>query len=232
MQTRVGDQPAFILRRREWRNTSLILDLFTLDYGCISAVAKGARRNPGKVQYQPFVLFNLGWSGRHDLKTLTSAEGQMLPVAEHNYLALLYINELIYVFLPQGESSPDIFNRYLELLKLAEGEIGETSLRRFELDLLRTLGYFPDISQDAQSGIAIDGEKFYQFVINSGFVECAPSDRDSVDGKIVIDWLADDFRQDSVKRLAKSVLRSTIDYNLHGKTLKSRDVFHDILRHR
>ena len=59
MQTRVSDQPAFILRRREWRDTSLILDLFTLDYGCVSVIAKGARRNPGKLQYQPFVLLNL-----------------------------------------------------------------------------------------------------------------------------------------------------------------------------
>ena len=192
-------------------------------------IAKGARRNPGKLQYQPFVSLSLGWSGKQELKTLTSIEGRMLDVAEGNYLALLYINELISVFVPHGESSPELFNHYLELLNTARDEIDEIDLRRFELNLMRILGYFPDISQDAQSGAAIDGGKHYQFVINSGFVECAASDRDSVDGRSVLEWLADDYRQNTVRRLAKSVLRSTIDYNLHGKTLKSREVYHEIL---
>ena len=42
MSIRVSDQPAFILRRREWRDTSLILELFSRDHGCISVIAKGA----------------------------------------------------------------------------------------------------------------------------------------------------------------------------------------------
>jgi len=41
MQTRVTDQPAYILHRRDWQNSSLILDLFTLDYGCIGVLARG-----------------------------------------------------------------------------------------------------------------------------------------------------------------------------------------------
>ena len=231
MQNRVSDQAAFILRRRDWRNTSLILDLFSLDYGCISVLARGARRNPGKTQYQPFILYSLGWSGKQELKSLTAIEGRMLPVDEQNYLALLYVNELIGVFLPQGEASPEIFNRYLALLQAAAQPIDEVELRRFELDLMRRLGYFPDISRDAQSGAAIDAGFSYQFVINLGFIACNANDRDSVDGRVVLDWLDDKYPA-GVRRLAKSVLRSTIDFNLHGKALKSRDVYHDLARRR
>lgn len=230
--TRVNDQPAFILRRREWRNTSLILDLFTLDYGCISAVARGARRSPGKTQYQPFALLSVGWSGQQDLKTIIAIESQTLAVDEKNYLALLYINELITLFLPQGEASPEIFAHYHELLQRAQHEIAETELRRFELQLLRTLGYFPDIRFDAQSGRRIEAGRFYQFVINSGFTECRETDRDAVAGDIVRAWLDDDYLSDPVRRLARTVLRSTIDANLHGKAIKSREVYHDMMRRR
>lgn len=230
MPTRVSDQPAFIIRRRDWRNTSLILELFTLDYGCIGVVARGARRNPGKVQYQPFVPLSVGWSGQGELKTLTGIENQVLAVAEKNYLALLYVNELIALFLPRGESSPEIFDYYSGLLQRSSVEIGEAELRRFELFLMRELGYFPDIGRDAHSDGEIHAQRFYQFVIGSGFVECGAADRDAVAGATVRDWTRGDYAQDSVRRLAKSVLRSTIDFNLHGRAIRSRDVYHDMLR--
>ena len=88
MEARVTDQASFILRRREWRNSSLILDVFTRDHGCVRLLAKGARRSSSQAQYQPFVMLNINWSGRQELKTLTGIEGQVLPIAEENYFAL------------------------------------------------------------------------------------------------------------------------------------------------
>ncbi len=230
MQTRVADQPAFILRRRDWRDTSLILDLFTRDYGCIHAIAKGARRKPAKAPYQPFEVLSVGWSGRQDLKTLTAIEGYTLAVDERNYLALLYVNELIGLMLPEHEADVRIFARYLVLLQAASDEIGEAVLREFELDLMRLLGYFPDISVDAQSSLAISARCFYQFVINRGFMACEESSANSVSGGVVLDWIDGGYDTESVRRLAKSVLRSTIDFNLHGKKLKSRDVYQQMMK--
>ena len=207
-----------------------MLDFFTRDYGCIRAIAKGARRNAAKAPYQPFVMLSINWSGRHELKTLTAIEGQALPVGEENYLSLLYVNELIGALLPQGEPNPQVFIRYLALLKRSTETIDEIDLRRFELDLMQFLGYFPDLFQDTNTGMEIRGDTHYQFVINSGFVACADSARDSVSGQVVIDWAEGNYQLDSVLRLAKSVLRSTIDFNLHGKTLKSRDVYLEMKR--
>jgi len=232
METRVSDQAAFILRRRDWQNSSLLLDLFTRDYGCIRALARGARRNPAKAPYQPFELLTVGWSGRQELKTLTAIEGKSLAIDEHNYLALLYINELIGAMLPAGEANPEVFDDYLALLRAASHGLGEARLRGFELELMRTLGYFPDISEDAHSGQPIRAELFYQFVIGSGFIACAESARDSISGRTVIDWVKGRYQQDPVLRLAKSVLRSTIDFNLHGKTLKSRGVTIEMMKRR
>lgn len=230
MEVRVSDQPAFILRRREWRNSSLLLDLFTRDFGCIRVMARGARRSPARTPYQPFALLTVSWSGKQELKTLTGIEAIALPVDESNYLALLYINELISAMLPQQEANPDIFNGYLELLKSASLKLDEAGLRMFELELMQTLGYFPDITLDAQTGQPIRADAYYQFVINSGFVVCTDSDRDSVSGHIVVAWSQGQYRNDAVLRLAKSVLRSTIDFNLHGKTLKSRVVTLEMMK--
>jgi len=134
--------------------------------------------------------------------------------------------------LPQQEANSDIFSGYLELLKKANLKIGAAELRMFELELMQTLGYFPDITEDAQSGQSILADGYYQFVINSGFVACAESARDSVSGNTVVAWSKGQYRNDAVLRLAKSVLRSTIDFNLHGKTLKSRDVTLEMMKKR
>ena len=117
METRVTDQISFLLRRRDWQNTSLMLDFFTRDHGCIRAIAKGARRNPAAASYQPFVMLSINWSGKRELKTLTAIEGQALPVGEENYLSLLYVNELIAALLPPAEPNPLVFASYLSLLQ-------------------------------------------------------------------------------------------------------------------
>jgi DNA repair protein RecO (recombination protein O) len=230
METRVTDQPAFILRRRDWQNTSLIVDFFTRDYGCIRALAKAARRNPGKMPFQPFMILNISWSGNRELKTLTAIEGQALPIDEKNYLSLLYVNELVAAMLPAAESNPEIFVSYLSLMQQAIVDLDEARLRCFELELMQRLGYLPDLSLDTETGQPLRRDARYQFVINSGFVACAESARDSVSGEVVVDWSEKNYQQMEVLRLAKSVLRSTIDFNLHGKTLKSRDVYLEMVK--
>ena len=175
------------------------------------------------------MMLNVSWSGNHELKTLTAIEGQALPVDERNYMALLYVNELIGALLPPGESSPEVFATYMLLLQQAVDSLGEASLRQFELELMRLQGYFPDLSVDAVTGRAIRADGHYQFVINSGFVACQDNARDSVSGQTVIDWSEENYQRAAVLRLAKTVLRSTIDFNLHGKALKSRDVYLEMM---
>jgi DNA repair protein RecO (recombination protein O) len=232
METRVTDQAGFILRRREWRNSSLILDIFSRDHGCLRMLAKGARRGSAPAYYQPFVMLNLNWSGRQELKTLTGIDGQALPIAEENYLALLYANELITLLLPPAESNPDIFAAYLALLQHSVIKLDESRLRIFELVLLQRLGYFPDLYADATNGEPIRATQRYQFIVNSGFVSCADTAPNSFNGQVLLDWCQGDYQQSCVLRLAKTVLRTTIDFNLHGKTLKSRDVYAQMMRHK
>ena len=225
MSNRVDDLTAVILRRREWRNTSLILDVFTRQQGCLGMVARGARKSRARADYEPFVLLSLGYSGDGDLKTLTTIEGCPLGVDAANYSMLLYVNELILNLLPRQEPAPEIFDAYLGLLKQARNRLGEPELRGFEMLLMRALGYLPDLTVDADSGLPITPERCYRFILGNGFVTCNVEDDDAVAGELVLAWQRQDYREPRVRLLARSIMRAMIDFNLHGKTLKSRDVY-------
>ncbi|WP_290144507.1 recombination protein O N-terminal domain-containing protein, partial [uncultured Parasutterella sp.] len=41
---RVNGQPAFVLHTYPWKETSLIVEFFTRDFGRMSLVARGAKR--------------------------------------------------------------------------------------------------------------------------------------------------------------------------------------------
>ena len=225
MPTRVDDLSAIILRRRDWRNTSLILDVFTREQGCLGLVARGARSSRSRADYEPFVLLSLGYTGAGELKTLTSIEGRALGVDAGNYSMLLYVNELILNLLPRQEPAAEIFDAYLVLLERARDTLDEPELREFEMLLMRELGYFPDLRIDADSGLPVEAGRHYRFVRGSGFVACAANEPDAAAGDLVLAWQQRDYRDAQVRRLARSVMRAMIDFNLHGKALKSRDVY-------
>ncbi|MHC4221851.1 MAG: DNA repair protein RecO [Planctomycetota bacterium] len=228
MQTRVTDQPAYLLHRRDWQNSSLILDLFTLDHGRLSVLARGGKVSKSSALFQPFCHLLISWSGRHELKTLVSIEASSAPIDEKQYLPLLYINELLTAFLPRQEANPELFDLYRELLGEAGCDFGQAQLREFEREMMRILGYLPDTSRDAESGKSIMSNQFYQFIASNGFVPCEEKDRNAIGGHTVIAWNQKQYENKQVLQLAKTIMRCIIDFNLHGKKLKSRDIYQQI----
>ena len=228
MQARVTDQPAYILHRRDWQNSSLILDLLTLDYGRLSLLAKGGKRNKLQALFQPFHQLMVSWSGRGELKTLTSVDGVAVPVGEEQYLPMLYVNELIIAFMPVQESSVELFQLYHDLLYAVDQNFSEVFLREFEYSFMRLLGYLPDTGVEAHSGESIDKSQFYQFIASNGFVPCGEKDRNAIGGHTIIAWNQKQYENKQVLQLAKTIMRCIIDFNLHGKKLKSRDIYQQI----
>jgi DNA repair protein RecO (recombination protein O) len=228
MQTRVVDQPAFVLHRRDWQNSSLILDLLTLDFGRISVLAKGAKRSRSQALFQPFYQLVISWSGRGELKTLVAIDGSATPVGEQQYLSMLYVNELIIAFLPVQESSPELFRLYSDLLDNAGQDLSEMQLRSFERSLMKMLGYLPDTGVEAESGERIQAGGYYQFIASSGFVTCNKTDKNAISGELIIAWNLGQYDSRQVLQMVKTVMRYIIDFNLHGKTLKSRDIYRQI----
>ena len=228
MQIRVTDQPAYILHRRDWQNSSLILDLFTLDHGCISVIAKGGKVGKSLALYQPFFHLLVSWSGRGELKTLVSIDGSPAFIDEKQYLPLLYVNELLTLFLPPEEANPGLFDLYRNLLNDVDANFGEKQLREFERSLMEMLGYLPDTGRDAVAGNTISGDQFYQFIATSGFIPCAEKDHNAIRGQLIIAWNRKQYENKKVLQMAKTVMRCIIDFNLHGKKLKSRGMYQQI----
>lgn len=136
---------AYILNRRPFRDSSLLLDIFTEDYGRICCVARPAKKR-GKVvkgHTEPFRYLHMQWIGKGDVQTLTEADERgrhNIPSSE--LMMGIYINELILLFSQQHAPNADLFNAYKYTLhKIGDVEINKQILMRFELYLLQTLDY-------------------------------------------------------------------------------------------
>ena len=78
---RRDDQPAFVLHSYPYRETSLIVETLTHDYGRVAMVARGARRPRAELRgvLQSFQPLSLSWAGTGELK-LDPREG--LPATQ------------------------------------------------------------------------------------------------------------------------------------------------------
>ena len=111
MKRKINLQPAFILHRYPFQNTSLILDFFTLNYGRQRVIVKGGRASRFKSRslLQPFQPVLASFSGRGELKTLIEIESYAASIKlQGEYLfSGLYINELL-IRLLEGDIEHDL----------------------------------------------------------------------------------------------------------------------------
>lgn len=174
MTTRIDLAPAWVLHTRAYRDTSLLVDLFTLDFGRLRCVARGVRgaRSRKKNLLQPFQPLLVSLTGRGELLTLTHAEyatGNIHLVGRSLFNAL-YLNELLVRLLHPFESHSLLYRAYQEaLLSLYSGE-EEAALRWFEWQLLEELGYAINAGHEAHSGAEVAADEYYQFNPIAGFL--------------------------------------------------------------
>ncbi|MBS0383161.1 MAG: DNA repair protein RecO [Proteobacteria bacterium] len=173
---RVEAQPAFILHARAWRETSLLLEAFTRDFGRVGLVARGVRGARARLPrslLEPLQALSLGWSGRGELQTLTAAEpeGPAFALRGDALMSALYVNELLVRLIARGDPHPRLFGRYADLLDgLVRTSAPAWSLRCFERDLLAAIGYALQLETAADSGAIIDPEQAYDYLPEQGAV--------------------------------------------------------------
>ncbi|MCP5160000.1 MAG: DNA repair protein RecO [Gammaproteobacteria bacterium] len=228
---RVLLQSAFILHRRPYRDTSLLLEAFSPEYGRLALVARGAASSRSRLKglLQPFIPLLLSWTGDSDLVTLISGEEDRtpIPLLQDRALAGLYANELLVRLLPRGEAQPELFNAYAVLLEeLATATDEEPPLRRFEKRLLEELGYGLSLSYEAASGAPIIAEAHYHYVLDQG-----PLAIDRTQSGIPISGqgllaLRDGMLNDpAILREVKQLTRAALALQLQGRVLKTRALY-------
>ena len=105
---KVDGQPAFVLHAYPYSETSLIVDVFSRDFGRVALLARGARR-PRSVLRGVLLAFQpleIGWTGRGEVQTLMKAEwrgGQPL-LAGKSLFCGYYLNELLIHLLPREDA--------------------------------------------------------------------------------------------------------------------------------
>jgi DNA repair protein RecO (recombination protein O) len=65
-----------VLHTIAWRETSLIIEVFTREHGRLGLIARGARRPRSALRglLQPFQPIEVRWSGKSELRNLIAAE--------------------------------------------------------------------------------------------------------------------------------------------------------------
>ena len=219
-------QPAFVLHHRPYRETSVLLDLFTQEQGRIALVAKGVRnqRSPLRALLQLFTPLLVSWQGKGELMTLSSAEPNGLPMQLRGdcLLSGFYLNELLTRLLHKHDPHPALYTIYQHtLIELQGGVLQQKTLRVFEKKLLAELGYGLQIEK-------VIAEKYYHFCPEQGLTEClenaTPLTR-IFSGKHLLAIAAEQLESEELLRDAKRLMRLALGGLLGPKPLQCRSLF-------
>ena len=233
---RVELAQAWVLHSRPFGETSLIVEAFSREFGRMGLVARGGRRPRSRLALAalPFRPLLLSWTGRGELATLTAAESApqhsaLAPPAGATLLAAMYLNELLLRLTRREDPHPELFGHYSQALGgLCAGGEMEPALRRFELDLLASLGFGLNLRQDTE-GRALAPEAAYCYRMEQG-AEALPNgartgEAMNFSGAELVGIARGDWDSRDIRRAARRLLRTAIDFYLEGKPLNTRKVF-------
>ena len=243
---RISDEPAFVLHRYDWSESSLILEVFTRRHGRVALVAKGAKKPSSS--FRPILLplqpLRVSFGGDAEIRTLKGAEwvgGQVMPTGDA-LLSGYYLNELLIRLLARDDPHPGLFDAYVAVVQVLASEHGEAlqpALRAFELVLLREIGLLPVLNLQTPTLAPLEPQGRYSLVPEGGLVHTAEDDdRASLDGE---QWQLLQLALDdpepfsatlpeaaSVMAQLKPQLRTLLHYHCGVTTLRTRQMMKDL----
>lgn len=235
-EARVSGEPAFVLHSHPYKETSLIVDLFTREHGRVALVAKGAKRPHSKLRgaLQTFQPLSVSWSGKGEVRTLTAAEwvGGLLPLERSALLCGFYLNELLVKLLAREDPHPALFDHYVATLnELAHDEPAPIVLRRFERALLMETGVGGDFSICRGSGQPVQPEGSYVVDPELGPRPALASDVwPRVSGRTLLDMERGDYTDPATQAQSKLLMRFLLGHHLAGVPLNTRQILIDLMQ--
>jgi DNA repair protein RecO (recombination protein O) len=235
----------YVLHTYPYRETSLILQVWTQAHGRLGLVAKGARRprSAQRVVLVPFQPLSLDWFGRGELRTLKTAEPTVpaTPLAGQSLLSAFYLNELLLKLTTRDDPHEGLFAAYDDAItamraitREGKGASVEPVLRRFELRLLQELGYAVQLDREADTQAPIAAEREYLYIVERGPVAAAPGEQRSdairLRGLTLIDLERGRLEDPTTIAQAKALMRLLINHSLNGQELATRAMVRDLQR--
>jgi DNA repair protein RecO (recombination protein O) len=230
-QKKSPPQRAFVLHSYPYKETSLIVDVFTAEQGRMAMVAKGAKRPASNLRGALLSLqpIEIVFTGRGEVKTLTQAT--WLPgqpwITGKALMCGMYLNELIIKLVPREDPHPELFESYAAtLLTLAASDEHSAILREFETTLLAELGYGLQLESDIRTDKPLVADVLYRYDPLSG-----PSENGAgmlVSGGVLLALGKGRFESNSIAAEARDFVRRIIQFHLERRNLRSSDVLHDL----
>ncbi len=233
MTTRVWLEPVFVLHQRPYRNSSLIVELLSLNYGRLSAIARSARgpKSRYKGYLQLFSPLLISWSASCELASIQHVElaGSSYQLNGASLWCGFYLNELLLRLLPREDPAADIFFDYQHVLSRLESntEKLEVALRCYEKCLLERLGYGLVFTHEMQTNEPIIPEAFYRWLPDKGFLRCISNHSipaQLFSGRSLLAFHEENWNNNQDLAAAKRLMREVLRYHLGGKPLKSREL--------
>ena len=249
----------YVLHSYPYRETSLILQVWTQKHGRLGLVAKGARRPKSATRSVliPFQPLALDWFGRGELRTLKTAEpaSPATPLGGSSLLSAFYLNELLLKLTTREDPHEGLFEAYdaaigelralsRRVSRAAANQLAEPApepareiepiLRRFELRLMQEVGFALELSREAGSGKAIDPAREYWYVVERGPLPATEgasySNAVKLRGQTLIDLERGHFEDAATIAQSKQLMRLLIHHCLNGQELATRVLVRDLQR--
>jgi DNA repair protein RecO (recombination protein O) len=232
---RIALARGYVLHQRPFRDSSLIVELFTREHGRLTVFAhsaRGVRTRFGVLQ--PFRPLLLSWSGRGEAPSLLAAEPAEpagpaasvgLPAAR--LMSGFYLNELLLKLLARHDPHAALFDLYeATLAALARSASADTPLRLFETRLLEFVGYGLNLAAEADTGQPVRAEGHYHYRPGvHGFVVAEPSSPGAIAGHVLHGLAAGEVPSgEEPQRQARALMRAALDHCLEGRELVTRAV--------
>ncbi len=237
-------EPAYVLHQRAYRDSSLLLEVFSYHHGRVGLIARGVKgkNNQHRGLLQPFVPLQLSWSGRGELQTVTDVEAidSMHQLTGQVLLSGFYLNELLINLLHRHDPHSDLFDYYRYTLKQLDGItdsrneawVLQRSLRLFEKQLLQEIGYGLILDYAVDKGKEIEPRALYQYVLGQGPVQ-AVAETSAVSlfkGSSLLSFAEQRLDDPQSLKDAKHLTRMVLEHYLAGKKLHSRQLLQDLQR--
>lgn len=225
----------WVLHRRPWRESSVLLEFLSESCGRVGLVARGARseRSPWRGLLEPFYPLSVRFSLKGDMGTVVDVEAiddRCVLLGEALWCGL-YVNELLMHLLGRDEPVVGLVANYGKLITtLRENQSPSGALRRFEWALLSALGVAPSLETDASDHSPICENGLYRLELDHGFVQTRASQGIVVSGRALL-WLLEEHSDPlspENARAIRQVTRSLIDHQLGGRTLKTREMIRSL----
>jgi DNA repair protein RecO (recombination protein O) len=152
--------------------------------------------------------------------------GAPIQLAGDALLSGYYVNELLLKLMHRHDAQPDIFGAYSRTIEhLAGAPTVAATLRQFEIELLRLLGYALNLEHDGDTHGALIDHRHYEYRAEQGAMPVERQDGPMVFSGADLRAIREQrFADAGILRSANRLLRGVISFHLDGKELNSRKV--------